>query len=88
MTADYTEADWSWDDHDTTVGAAPELSETERARLDAIEAAQPAPESLRERVARAILDSWYPDRNSPARALMHPERLGTSSKLQPTPPSP
>jgi hypothetical protein len=34
--------------------STPELSETERARLDAIEAAEPAPESLRERVARAI----------------------------------
>jgi hypothetical protein len=39
---------------------APELSETERARLDAIEAAEPAPESLRERVARAIWEAENP----------------------------
>ena len=36
---------------------AVEFSPQERARLDAIEAAQPAPESLRERVARAIWKS-------------------------------
>jgi len=36
---------------------AVEFSPQERARLDAIEAAEPAPESLRERVAVAIHDT-------------------------------